>query len=351
MAYYTDFSRFDRVLSSIIVLSPTLEVLYANPMAKRQHPVFSAKNCITTRFNGKMCQRISQALISGNPVRIPWAEFDGIFLLFEPVFDSFGRMKYAYLQVETPVAEFDSLLPILTDGELLSLLEREVATPLNQFYSNLNFLEKHSAVRNNPSFLKQLLSLKRRVLQVCEFLERARYAYPSEEGACSVCNADKLLCACAEQFRFFKYHSVGPTHVPMEESAMSLILCDILSNLYLRQGDNPRVEGELVSDEEGTSLVFSSEELKIPLDVPCNGDRDGIDIGLFSVKSRITHAGGSVTVEKSPRGSLMITVKLPKVRFSDVRASVSAPRESMDYVQWLTLEYLSLLTAHREPEE
>ncbi len=352
MTDITEFSRFDRVLSSTIILSPALEFLYANPMAKRQHPLLSAKNGISTRLNPDLRRRMMQTLQNGRPVRIPWAESDGIFLLFEPVFNPIGGLMYVYLQVETPVADFDSLLPILTDGELLSLLEREVATPLNQFYLNLNLLERHPAVRNDSSFLKQLIPLKTRLLQVCEFLERAKYAYPSEAGSCSFCDADKLLSSCAEQFRFFKYQSCGPTHVPLEEAAFSLLLCDVLSNLYLRQGPKPMVEGTLTKDETGTTLVFSAGKLRVPLDVPCNGDYDGIDLGVFSVKARVQHAGGTLTVSKNNRGTLLITVKLPQVRFRGLEVSVSEPDAYPGAVQRLAFTYLSLITSFvREASE
>ncbi len=340
-----ELSRFDRVPVPIILLTPRLELMYCNPIAKRQSPTLTVPGVLQTLFPENLLFSARNTLGQGQVVQLPYRGDSGISLLLEPVFTSGGNLRYVFLFVQSAASEFDSLLSILTDGELLRLLQREVAEPLHSYNQALLRLQEHPAARSNPSFSKKLTALRFKMLQTSLFFEKAKHAYPSGDSVCGFCDANKVLAFCAKQFRIFKYSSVLPAHVPMEEDALILAVCDILSNLYLRQGDKPWVEGELISDSQSTTLIFRSAELVIPLDVPCNGDYDGVDIGMFSVKKRVSYAGGTLSAGRNTRGTLVISVCFPKVRFTpgDVFVQSSEP-PFPSFAGQIASRYLSLLS-------
>lgn len=348
---FSDYSRFDRVLSPVIVLSPALEFLYANGSASLQFPSLTSSDGLSLLFSQETRNVVSSNLAKGHAVSVPFPEFLGGSVLFDPVFAADGSLRHVYLYVESS-SEYDSgLFSLFTHEELMRLLRREVLDPICELLQTVTMAGRTAAARSDPRLNQMLVSMRRRLLRSSLFLSGVEDTVDDKNAPFAICNVDELLALCAEQFPPLKYKGGHrPCFVPMQKDKLLRVLVNTLAAIYLRQDAGGKIVYSFREEEREIKLIFTADSISIPLNQPCAETSDSLNYGPGSVAQRITRFGGTVSIEPLSLRSARVILTFPKVRINFASVTVGDPfGDVLSFAARLALEYLESVYALRNP--
>ena len=338
-----DYTKFDRVVAPVMIASPELRMIYSNPYAVRVFPFLSSPTGLISRFENVDLEQAIKMLKQGEVFLLPYDESLHLALLLEPVTLN-GELIYICVYVVSNSADPSSVFPYLADGELLQFLKKEVADPTNFVISQLKFMEKIIAKGDIEQSITALRMIRTRILRMSLFYARIEDCTTKHSNNCVISNAVNVLQECQNQFGFVKYKPSQTCYVPLERSSQALLYIDVLSSLYFRQ-DKPSISITTSCDSNGVMIKFVSGPLNKPIDVPCNDEFDGIDLGMFSVRRRAELANGTVTVKKEARGGVTVTLQFPAVNLLLCDGFLKDPAEStVSKVEAYAFEYLGLIS-------
>lgn len=338
-----DYAKFDRVVAPVMIASPELRMIYTNPYAVRVFPFLSSPTGLISRFETVDLEQGIRMLTQGEICLLPYDKSLHLSILLEPVTLD-GDLIYVCVYVVSDSEDPNTIFPYLADGELLQFLKNEVADPTNFVLSQLKFMEKIIAKGDVEQSLTALKMIRTRMLRMSLFYARIEDCNRKHSNNCEVADAATVLNECKQGSKFIKYQPSQTCYVPLERSSQVLLYIDVLSSLIFRQ-DKPSVTITTSCDPNGVTIKFVSGPLNKPIDVPCNDEFDGIDLGMFSVRRRAELANGTVTVKKEARGNVSITLNFPAVNLLLCEGFLKDPAEStVSTVEAHAFEYLDLIT-------
>ncbi len=339
-----DFSGFDRATSAVMIVSTEMRMVYSNAVARRQIPFLAADpEGLFSRYGKDALEKLSLALRNGQASSLAYDENLHLSLLFTPSFLSDGSFSHAYVNVVS-----DGDLPagtglLLSDGELLTSLLQSAVKPVNIALRQLQVAGQFNTVADLEKLIQTVLMVRRQLLQASLFFARVEDCSGPKGGTCAVSDAAAALSTCNESCKIMKFKPSGTCYVPMERQSVVLLCADVLTDLYFHQ-KQPKVTVSATSSEKGVTLAFTSGPLDIPLDVPCDPDFDGIDLGMFSVRRRVELAGGKTVIRSRPHGVVTVELKFPPVRLDPQGAVFGDFHGSgVSSVEMYALQYLSLI--------
>ncbi len=343
-----DFSYYDRVVAPIIVASPELELLYVNPIAKRQFPLLASSAGLFSRYKKEELEQISRSMRKGQPCLLSYDEDLNFFLLFDPGFSGDGELDRVHIYVVSHAKEPYDVFPVMTDGELLHYMQREIADPLGLMLRQMQLVESFARESKPEKVVASVKAIRDRMMKMTIFCARMDHSSGSLPHARTVIDAVRVLNICNEAFPMIKCKGTEHCYVAVEREALMLIISDVLASLAFRQ-DKSKISVS-ISLEEGSVLIqFRSGPLTIPINVPCDEDFDGIDLGMFSVRHRVERNDGQVLIRHRAHGAVTVTLKFPAVErmiFDGmVRDSQSA---GFSETEACILEYLRLISAKNQ---
>ena len=340
-----DYTKFDRVVAPVMIASPELRMIYTNPYAMRVFPFLSSPAGLISRYENAELEQGICALKNGELHLLPYDESLHLSLLLEPVTLD-GELIYVCVYVVSNSADPNSVFPYLADGELLQFLKKEVADPTSFVISQLKLTEKILAQGDIERSMTALKMIRTRMLRMSLFYARIEDCNRKHSSNCEVADAVSVLNECKEGCKFIKYQPSQTCYVPLalERSSQVLLYIDVLSSLIFRQ-DKPSVTITTSCDSNGVTIKFLSGPLNKPIDVPCNDEFDGIDLGMFSVRRRAELADGTVTVKKEARGNVSVILQFPAVNLLLCDGFLRDPAESsVSNVEAHAFEYLGLIS-------
>ncbi len=338
-----DFSRFDHVVAPIMFASPDLQIVYTNSYATRVFPLLSTTTGLFSRYEKEELDQAIQTLKKGQPCLLPYDESLRLSVLLEPISLDDGNTLCVCVYVVFDSTEVDKVFPFLTNGELLDVMQRGVANPLQIVVKQLKFLEQIIGKGNIEKSLRVLSMIRTRMIQMILFFARAEVCSPQSLGNTAISNVVSTLTKCQKLFKFMKYTPIENKYIYMEQSSQSLMFVDILASLTYRQ-DEPSISVKTFSDVNSITIKFVSGSLNTPLDVPCNEEFDGIDIGMFSVRRRVELAGGQMNIKQKARGGVTVTLKFPLANPMLAGGFVEdTTGSSVSDVEALAFEYLGII--------
>lgn len=343
----TDYSIFDRVVAPVMIASPEFRVVYSNEFARRSFPFLAAPSGLTARYSPEELAQARCVLQQGKPYLLKYNEEAHFFLLLEPELLSENELLYICVYVVSDIGGSAEPFPYLTDGELVSRMEREVAEPMNVQLKQLRILEQIIAKGNVEKSIKALQVIQQNTSRMTMFFGRMKNCTTTYRNFCILSDAVNALRSCNQYFPNMKYKAKGPCYIPMEKDAQILLYVDVLTNLICRQ-DKPTVTvtSELIDGK--TCIEFASGPLNKFIDEPYDDDFDGIDIGLFSVRRRVEAAGGEISVKKRKNSGVIISLRFPKVNLLFAETSLfdstaSHPTDleisALQYLQFVVEKY------------
>lgn len=338
-----DYAKFDRVVAPVIIASPELRMIYANPYAVRVFPFLSAPAALISRFESADLEQGIRMLKQGEICILPYEESLHLSILLEPVLLD-GELIYVCVYVVSDSEDPNTIFPFLADGELLKFLRDEVANPTNIILSQLKIMESIILRGDTERSLAALKMIRTRMLRMSLFYARMEDCSGKHSNNCEVFDAAHVLLEFEHNHKFIKYKPSQTCYVPLERSSQVLLYTDVLTSLIFRQ-DKPSVTITSSCDSNGVTIEFISGPLNKPIDVPCDDEYDGIDLGMFSVRRRAELAGGNVSVKKEARGGVTVTLKFPPVHWLLSNYYLSDPEgEKSTPVECHAHEYLMLMT-------
>lgn len=340
-----DFSCFDWTVSPVVIASPQWKILYANRSAQRRFPFLTTENVLISRYELSELDTAFDRLKNGDSYSILYDEETCLSLLFSPVFEKSGTMEYICVNVSSNEETLRDLFPTLTDNELIREMRRELIPSTHVMVQQVRIAEKFARSGNTESLNSALRTFHLKLIRQTLFCARMTECITDRTKDYSFCDINRALCACVKNFPKVKYKPVEPSYVPLARESLVLMLVDILTNLKYRQS-SPTITVSVSPLEEGIRVKFATGPLDIPLDVPCEDDFQGIDMGSFSVRRRMEFIDGQVFVKRRTRGGVAVILQFPPVRgilddsyFNDYAAQQPSALEQY------ALEYLNIISA------
>lgn len=337
-----DYSEFDRVVAPVMIVSSDLIVSYTNPYAIRLFPFLSTPFGIVSRFEKAEVKSAVAMLKKGEVVHLPFDEALQLSFLFVP-----ERMNDETLcvcvYVVSDSADPNAVFPYLADSELLRFLQKEVAEPTSFVLNHLKLVKEIIEKGDVSRALMAVRMIRTRILQMSLFYARMEDCSSKHFNNCEVADAVDVLLSCKRAIPFLKYEPTATCYIPLERSSQALLYADVFSSLIFRQ-DKPSISVSTSCDEKGVTVTIVSGPLDKPLNVPCNDEFDGIDLGMFSVRRRAALAGGTLNVSEDSRGAVTVTLKFSPVNLLMCNAILKDPSDSLPSpLEVRVLEYLELI--------
>ncbi|MBO5247920.1 MAG: hypothetical protein J6B54_01310 [Clostridia bacterium] len=340
----TEYSRFDGVVAPILVVSSEMEVVYANPYARRTFPVLASSESLRSRYGEDELRAVLTSLQQGQPETLKYDEMLHLSLLFEPELGADGKFRYAYVFLVSQTSDPKDIFPILSDGELLRYMKNYIADPMNFVHRQFRLMERMMREGDYEKSLQIFYLIRRRLLRMSVFFARISDCVPEKTESGVVSDAVSALLDCSQHFKIMKYKPSKPCYLHVPRESQILMYTDILTNLYFRQKD-PSVSVSTACDSQWVTITFVSGPLDIPIDTPVEEDADGIDIGMFSVRRRVEMAEGQLTVEQRTNGNVAVTLKFPALNLLIAEAVVEDPAgRIISETESFALEYLDSIS-------
>ena len=340
----SDYSIFDFAVAPVLIVSDDFRIIYANQYAKRSFSFLATPSGLTLRFSEETLKSTLDILRKGRPHTLRYNEDACLFLLLKPEMTQENGLKCIYVYVVCIDRDPLDMFPYMTDGELLSRMQREVYEPMNTMLRQLKTVEQYLSGGDIKKSLIGLQIIEQGMLRSTLFFSRLSDATPKRDNSCVLSDAVHALRACNRQFSSMKYKATDPCYIPMERDSQLLLYVDLLTNLICRQ-DKPSVSVTSKATDEGVVIDFASGPLNKFLDEPCEGDFDGIDTGLFSVRRRAEAVGGEVSIKKRNNGGVIVTLKFPKVNLLFAETTFHDPgEEEISDKEFFALKYFQSIT-------
>ncbi len=339
-----DFTYFDGVLAPILIASTDWKVLYANHSVKRRFPFLTGENTLISRYDSADLEMAISSLENGEHHTLPYDDSLKLSLLFMPSYSWIATFDYIFIYVSCSKEATENLFPAMTDSELIHAMRRDLIPSLHFLIKQTKYGEDFLRAGEIEKAMLVYQTLRMKLIRQVLFSARVTELICDRKGDYSLCDASAVLTQISNVFEHVKYKPSEVCVVPVDRDFLVLTFTDVLSNLSLRQED-PKVRVSATSEEDGVLIQFVSGPLQIPLNVPCEDDLEGIDLGHFSVLRRMESVGGSVTVKRGVKGSATVILKFPYPRgilrnapLKDSHSLYTSPLEEV------ALEYLSIIS-------
>lgn len=340
-----DFSCFDWAVAPVVIASPQWKIVYTNRSAQRRFPFFTTEDVLISRYESSELKSAFDTLKNGGSCTLLYDEEPRLSLVFSPYFEKDGSLEYICVNVSSDEETLRELFPTLTDNELIREMRRELIPSTHVMTQQVRIAEKFALGGNTESLIHTLRIFRLKLIRQTLFCARMSECIADRTKEYSFCDVNSALCACLKRFEKVRYKPVSAVYVPLARESLILMIVDILSNLKYRQ-TTPSITVSVSSSQEGVTVKFASGPLDIPLNVPCEDDFQGIDMGSFSVRRRMEFVDGQVSVKRRTRGGVAISLQFPHVRgvLDDSYFNDYAAREPSALEQY-ALEFLDIISS------
>ncbi len=338
-----NFAYFDSVISPILIASDEWEIIYSNRSAQRKFAILASAEALRSLYDDKVLADVRSVLCTGKICTLPYESENKLSFVFQPCRKTDGSLEYVCVYVASDEELSRELFPLMTENELIKAMSQELIPTMHVISKQLKHAERFLLERNLNAVEYTIRTARKRLLRCTLFAADATGSVSRREGDYCLCDVDFVLNLCMENFKYLKYEPFEPCLVPLEREAMLLVCVDILSRLAFRQ-TSPKVKASLSYDDVFVTLRFVSGALNVPLEVPCEEDYEGIDLGTFAVRKRIEAVGGSVLVKYRSNKAVTVTLQIPRPRGFYIQPTLEDyVTDRITNLESVALEYLNLI--------
>lgn len=337
------FSRYDDILSPVMIYSTDFKPIYANEFAVRSFPLL-AGGSLDLFYTKDSLLKIRAILLRGKPVKRKADSSVPVELLFDPQVDEDGNVSFVRIFPCNTDIDHESLL-LYNSAELLRVLNRDLAVPIREAYAIMDGLSDDPVLQENL----RIGQAHRRTMKLLRMAARTLVRIDDSDTLAAqkiyICNADAALQLCDEIYAPMTYVSEGSFYIPVGRDMFLQIVTDVLAMLNYRQTKDSRVR--VTADREGNRwcIVFHVGDLQFDT---LREDRTSFD-DLFSSYCKLISCGGEIKVDKAGRNSVRVKLYFPDVQFSKAEITVGDyTTDGVSLEAAIALDYLRSLVEDLE---
>lgn len=310
------FSRYDDILSPIMIYNTDLKPIYANECAVRSFPLL-AGGSLDLFYKKDSLLQIRTILLKGRPVKRRVDSTVPLELLFDPQLEEDGRVSFVRLFPCNTDTDHESLL-VYNQAELIRVLNRDLAVPIREAYATMDSLSDDPVLQENL----RVGQVHRRTMKLLRMAARSLVRIDDSGTLAAqkiyICNADAALQLCEEVYTPMTYESEGAFYIPVGRDMFLQIVADVLVMLNFRQTKESRIR--VSADREGNRwcVLFRAGDLQFET---LRQDSTSFD-DLFSSYCKLISCGGEIKVDKEGRNAVRVKLYFPDIQISKAEITV-----------------------------
>ena len=323
-----DFSHFDQVLSPIVVFSPDLNLVYANPVAMRLYPWFTSVGLHLFCTKPALLAAREQ-IRKGHAVILPMENGIKQNFVFQPQFDANGNVVYAFSYMQSAAMSTEDALWV-SDAPFWKAVRQELSEPLWELLSLLN---SESLGLQDLKCGQAVARIRRRLIRATNFLSKTEDVGLSGSESLRICEAGEVLRLCAKCFVPMSFTCSEPVYLPIGRDSLVRVMTDVLSLLYLQCN---RVSVTLERHDRETEIRLVASRRNPVID----SEQTSLWSDLSVIDRRLASVGGRIEIHPRQVGSIRSSLLFPEIRLSLSDVVVGDYSEDLAYSSAISLEFL-----------